>query len=291
MSLHTNYQFTATGTLWQIDLDTEHSSGLNQIEKEIGAMIEQYESELSRFRENSVVRSLSGKTGTFPIPESVGHLLQLSQKLYDVTNGAMSPIIGGQLNQAGYDSSYSFKPKDLSPLPLFSDVIRWESDKSITIEKPVEFDFGACAKGYIVDRVGDLLKKQGITSGIVDAGGDMLVFGQNKPVRIGLEDPQNERRVIGYAEFPEGALCGSAGNRRRWHPQWHHIINPHQRKSPDHVIASWVYAQDTMTADALATALFLGDAIRLQEQYTFSYVLLKQDYRVEMDKRFPGRVF
>jgi thiamine biosynthesis lipoprotein len=291
MPLHTNIQFSATGTIWQIDLDTEHSSRLNQIEKEIGAMIEEYESELSRFRENSVVRSLSGKRGTFSLPPSVRTLLQLCDTLSGITKGAMSPFIGIHLIEAGYDSSYSFQPKTLSSLPSFHDVIRWESDKSITIKKPVEFDFGACAKGYIVDRVGDLLKTHGVMSGIVDAGGDMLVFGQNKPVRIGLEDPQNERRVIGYADFPEGALCGSAGNRRRWHTQWHHIIDPLARKSPDKVIATWVYADDTMIADAIATALFLVDASVLKNVFTFSYVLLKQNYSVEMDKHFPGRIF
>ncbi|MDT2833567.1 FAD:protein FMN transferase [Vagococcus carniphilus] len=72
-----------------------------------------------------------------------------------------------------------------------------ELDKSVFLEKGSSIDLGALAKGYIADlMVADLKRKQ-VTSGIINLGGNVLVFG----------NPPNENRDEWYIEVqvPEQA--------------------------------------------------------------------------------------
>ncbi|MDT2838178.1 FAD:protein FMN transferase [Vagococcus carniphilus] len=72
-----------------------------------------------------------------------------------------------------------------------------ELDKSVFLEKGSSIDLGALAKGYIADlMVADLKRKQ-VTSGIINLGGNVLVFG----------NPPNENQDEWYIEVqvPEQA--------------------------------------------------------------------------------------
>ena len=46
----------------------------------------------------------------------------------------------------------------------------------------MEIDCGAIAKGYIADRVSDLLRKEGVKSAIINLGGNVLTVGQNREI-------------------------------------------------------------------------------------------------------------
>ena len=54
-------------------------------------------------------------------------------------------------------------------------------------------DLGGIAKGYATDKAIEVLKARGITSALVNAGGDVRVIGNKpdgKPWRIGVQDPR-----------------------------------------------------------------------------------------------------
>lgn len=67
-------------------------------------------------------------------------------------------------------------------------------DHSIYLsDKGMQLDFGGIGKGYIAQKVVDYLKKEGVTSSLVDAGGD-IVFGDAPPNKkgwiVGVNQPE-----------------------------------------------------------------------------------------------------
>ena len=61
----------------------------------------------------------------------------------------------------------------------------------------MRIDLGALAKGYIADKLKDFLVEQGVQSGIINLGGNILTIGENptyqRPWRIGIQNPILDR--------------------------------------------------------------------------------------------------
>ncbi len=54
------------------------------------------------------------------------------------------------------------------------------SKRSFLQDAGMQIDLGAIAKGYITDEVVKILKEQGVTSAILDLGGNIYVLGENQ---------------------------------------------------------------------------------------------------------------
>lgn len=282
--------FEAIGTHWQIDIDSAFPvEKKEELLRQIKLRIDLFDKTYSRFRQDSLVTRMSRHTGRYQVPDDARDLMAMYEKLYEITHHAFTPFIGNVLAQAGYDAEYSLKPKKLYPPP------GWEciayTHPIIHVMKPVLLDFGAAGKGYLVDIIGKILKKNMINTYAIDAGGDILYKNsENKKIRVGLEHPENQQQVIGIANLLNGSICCSAGNRRKW-KDFHHIINPHTLASPKHILSTWVLAEKALLADALATALFFVPAKVLLSHFNFSYALVNADYALECSKDFPGEFY
>lgn len=286
------FSFEAIGTSWIIDVfETLPFTKQRTLVAAVKERIEEYERVYSRFRKDSLITAMSTKEGEYTLPKDSKELMTLYRKIYTITDGAFTPLIGDVLSDAGYDADYTLKPKDtIRRASEWNEVIEFHFPK-IIMKQPALLDFGAAGKGHIVDLVGKLMELQGISSYCIDAGGDMLYKSITKePIRIGLEHPENPKQVIGVVDITNSSICGSAGNRRKW-DRYHHIINPKTNRSPENILSVWVIAKKTILADALATALFFTSAEALAEQFSFEYAMLDKDFTLQKSDTFPGEIF
>jgi len=279
--------FEALGTQWAIE-STEPLS--DKLQKDIEYSLAAFDKTYSRFRDDSLVGQMAEQAGTYIFPDDFPPLMDMYLKCYELTNGRMTPLIGSVLEQAGYDKSYRLHPQKLSTVPDLHEVIIWDEACTVTTSVPVVFDIGAAGKGYAVDKVTVLLEAAGIDAYVVDASGDIRHRDREQET-VGLEHPNDASKIIGVARLQNQSLCASASNRRRW-GDLHHIFDPHTLAPVSDVIASWVVAGDTLTADAMATALFLvDDTTKLMETFEFSYVRMFADGRVEHSANFEGELY
>jgi len=258
------FEFEAIGTHWQIDAE--------KLPKTVPSRIAKFDKDYSRFRNDSLVTQIYNHSGKYTLPADAKPIIDLYEKLYQLTDGAMTPLIGQLISDAGYDAKYSLIPKKLTEPPSW--------DEFVTGKKPALLDFGAAGKGYLIDLVGDILKN----NFVIDAGGDILHQG-NGSLRVGLEHPANKNQVIGVATIKNQSICGSAGNRRQW-GKFHHILNPHTLKPQTSVLATWVVAKTAMLADGLATALFFVEPEKLLPHFAFDYLVLYPDYTIHRSAAF-----
>ena len=203
----------------------------------------------------------------YPVPEDATELFALYRKVYDLTGGSVTPLIGDVLVSLGYEPH------------------------RITMHVPAVLDIGAGGKGHLIDIIGRLLEREGIMSYVIEAGGDILqksVVGT--PLRVGLEDPRDATQVLGVAEIINRSICGSAGNRRAWNG-FHHIVDPFLLSSPTEISAVWVVADTAFLADILTTALFFASPDTLAPHFDFTYAFVSRDGVWTASPDFPGEFF
>ncbi|MDB5182610.1 MAG: ApbE-like protein thiamine biosynthesis lipoprotein [Candidatus Saccharibacteria bacterium] len=277
--------FEAIGTQWTVEFfDTAESE--KKIEKMILQRIETFDKNYSRFRTDSLVTKMSQTAGKYTLPADAKPMMDMYEELYQISQGLMTPLIGQALSDAGYDASYSFRPKKVTSPPSWDEAMNYNFPV-LNLKKPFLLDFGALGKGYLVDILGELLTA--VCDGfIINAGGDILA--KNGAVEVALENPNDTTEAIGIATINGQAICGSAGNRRAW-AGYSHILNPKNLSSPQHIAAVWVVAKNTMLADALTTALYFVDVQGLHKRYNFDYAMLKTDGSLVYSSNFPATFF
>lgn len=115
-----------------------------------------------------------------------------------------------------------------------------------------KYDLGGIAKGYAVDRVVQIFKKEGVKRAMVNIGGNLFLFGK-KSWSVGIKDPNAPNRLIGRIRLDKELGIATSGNYER--PG--HIIDPHTGKSVAHVLSVTIVGPTAMEADALSTGVFV----------------------------------
>lgn len=126
--------------------------------------------------------------------------------------------------------------------------------------KKVEIDFGSIAKGYALSRAAASLKKSGISSALIDAGGDIYALGSldGKPWKIGIRNPRGEG-IAGVVRVSSRAVVTSGDYERGFTQdgrRYHHILDPATGYPADGPASVTVIAGRADIADGWATALF-----------------------------------
>jgi thiamine biosynthesis lipoprotein len=287
------FDFEAIGTRWQI----KTAAPLKEpVRRQLLAEIEEFDRIFSRFRSDSLVASMaaSREGGCFRFPGWAASLFDLFDRLFIVTEGAVDPLVGRDLELLGYDGSYSLRPDPFAIGRYSQERRAWNRDirrlgSELITRRSVVLDVGAAGKGFLVDRLSQTLREYGLEEFVVDGGGDMTHAGPDI-LRVGLEHPQDAQLIIGVANLRGQALCASAVNRRAWR-EFHHILDARTGLPTRDVIATWAVTDNAGIADGLATALFFASAAALGEQFEFASVRMFADGRVEVSPNFDGIVY
>lgn len=287
-------RFDAIGAPWDIETPRPLPAA---IAESIRARIDVFDATYSRFRPDSLVTRIAHAAagGQFQFPSDAGELFGLYDQLYELTDGAIDPLVGQTLELLGYDPRYSLIPADPEArTAAHQHRKRWvdvqRTGTRVRIENAVVVDIGAAGKGYLVDLIAQLLASLGLNEFVIDASGDLRHHGPQQ-TRVGMEHPTLGGRVIGVVELQDAALCASATTRRVWGPGLHHILDARTGTPTHDVIATWAVADRAAIADGLASALFFADPQRLADQFDFSYARMRADGSVDASTHFPGDLF
>ena len=123
-------------------------------------------------------------------------------------------------------------------------------------------NLGGIGKGYSCDRVADVLRRSGVGSGRVNAGGDTRLIGtrEGRPWMIGIRDPDADDRWVTRLALEDEALS-TAGDYERYFDEdgvrYHHIINPKTGDSARGVRSVTVIGPDATMTDGLDNAVFI----------------------------------
>lgn len=123
----------------------------------------------------------------------------------------------------------------------------------------VALDLGGIAKGYALDCAREAMTAVGAMSGVLDLGGNLLVFGSGRE-QVGIVDPDDPTRTVATIAVVDAAVATSGqyerhvevGGRRRGH-----ILDPRTGVPVDRQGSVTIVAPRGIDADALSTAVFV----------------------------------
>lgn len=261
----------------------------------------------SRFRPDSELRRLCDRAGQ---PVVVSGLLfeavRFAILLARETDGAFDPTIGRLMQEVGFDREYISGERtapaiaedeaDSVSIANWKDVIVRETDRTITLKRPLVLDLGAVAKGLAVDLAA--LSLRGLPGFAIDAGGDVFVSGLNadgEPWRVGIRHPLQPDGNIAVLRLTDAAVCTSGGYERisRTQSETHHLLDPRTGRTANTLISSTVVAPYAMTADAYATAAFIlghSEGIALLEETGLDGMLIAPDMTIYTTSNFKRDV-
>ncbi|WP_318505990.1 FAD:protein FMN transferase [Bacillus sp. T3] len=245
--------------------------------KKIESMFHFTEGKLSRFLRDSELSQLNRSGGNpFLASDFLFQILNTANEFYHKTDGIFNPYIGKTMCEIGYDRSFEkisieqrisgqtiATPK--APHPVSIDTRM----KSIMLTEGVEVDLGGIAKGWAAQQISELLRSKRVTRGVIDAGGDLAIWGgTDRAWEVNIVHPNDP--TLNIFEFSVGMDVGIATSstiKRRWLNEngatVHHIIDPRTLKNGDSdFIQVTVLAPNLTIAEVYAKCLLILGSVQ-----------------------------
>lgn len=154
-------------------------------------------SELDKINDNAGIKPVQVSKDMWPLMEKALHYSQESNGAFDMAIGAITDL--WQIGLPGARVPAQAEIDKALPLVDYHDVVLNKAKRTVFLKKKgMRLDFGGIAKGYIADQVKQVFKANGVTSAVIDLGGNVIVMGHsplgnNKPWTVGIQDPKKAR--------------------------------------------------------------------------------------------------
>ena len=230
--------------------------------------VQRIEKIFTTYDPDSETNRINAHAGIRPIvvDAEVFNLIQRSKKISDLTQGAFD-ISYGSIDKRlwNFDKNMSALPdvetaKQMVRLINYKNVIL--DDKKTTIflkEKGMRIGFGGIGKGYAADRVKAVMHQSGVQSGIVNASGDLTVWGQQptgEKWTIGIADPDKRDLPFGSIQLSDVSVATS-GSYEKFvvidGTKYSHTIDPKTGLPVRGIKSVTIICPSAELADALAT--------------------------------------
>lgn len=234
------------------------------------AEVERLENLLSEWRDSTQVAEINRQAGQRPVAVSpeVYDFLKRCQHLSNITQGAFDVSFRGM-------DLWTFDNKEHSTFPDTAAVkaelnhINYQNirlippDSVFLSKKAMAIGFGASGKGFAADRVKQLMQKEGVKAGVINASGDLTAWGtrpDGSPWKVGIADPENPYQVLYWLEVQDQAVATSGSYEKYFEykgKRYAHILNPKTGYPVTDKKSVTIISPSAELSDALATAIFV----------------------------------
>lgn len=231
--------------------------------------VEALDALLSTGNENSEIYQLN-QNGEATLSEEGGYLVERALELYKKTEGAFDIAIYPVMQAWGFPTQDYHVPDDdtLKKKLALADASKVNYDKDTRKiffdQDGMEIDLGGIAKGYTSSQIMQIYQDCGVTSGLVNLGGNVHALGcktDGSKWRVAIQSPDDTEEYLGILEIEDQAVITSGGYERYFEEDgvtYHHIIDPAIGYPADSgLISVTIVSDDGTLADGLSTSLFI----------------------------------
>lgn len=252
-------------TISVVSDDEEWAS--KQIESAI-AEISRIERLLTTFNDDSQTNQINQNAGIKPVKvdKEVFELIRRSLRISSLTDGAFD-ITYGSLDKRfwNFDKAMTSLPdaetakKTVSLIDYRNVILDIENQTVFLKEQGMRIGFGGIGKGYAAEQAKNVLIKNGVKSGIVNAAGDLTTWGNQpngKPWTIAIADPDTQNNAFSYLNISDMAVATS-GNYEKYvmidGKRYSHTIDPKTGFPVSGIKSVTIICPNAEIADAMAT--------------------------------------
>ncbi len=234
--------------------------------------IHRIEKLLTTFNESSETSLINQQAGIVPVKVSAEtfSIIERSIRISKLTQGAFD-ISYGSIDKKlwNFDTQMTALPdketaKKMVRLINYRNIILNEEDHSVFLkEEGMRIGFGGIGKGYAAERARLIMKQNGVTSGIVNASGDLTTWGlqpNGKPWTIGIANPNASNELFSYIEV-SGMAVATSGNYEKFvmigGKKYSHTIDPQTGLPVSGIKSVTIITLNAEIADAMATPVMV----------------------------------
>lgn len=240
---------------------TSDKSNANAIASETYLFVDSLNKILSNYLTSSEIRILNEKRKLKNPSNVLKEVLTYSQTAFYKTNGyfdiSIQPLIKfwRKAGDKGKSPSKRRLIKYGKRIGL-SRVLKVEN-RTYYLNKKSELQLGGIAKGYIIDKVYEFLIDKDLKSFLIEAAGDIRVFGSPEGDKNWTVGVSSNNRISYSVNLRSGQAIATSGKTYRFRiiegKKYSHIINPKKLIPVTHNFTSSVIADNATTADYLAS--------------------------------------
>lgn len=239
---------------------------------EIEKILSEFDQSVSTYIPTSIISRINSNEKNVQVDKYFIACFTKAKEIWKNTDGAFDPTVYPLVNAWGFGPGKKQKiekTKIDSMLQFVGfNLIELSGNTIIKKDPRVALDFNAFAQGYSVDVVSDFLISKGITSYIVEIGGE--VYAKDKKLngdnwQIGIEKPIDNKEsgnpLKAIAKLEDMAIATS-GNYRRFVVEdgvkyAHHIDPKTGYPAKNNLLSASIFAKECITADANATGILV----------------------------------
>lgn len=268
---------------------TIFENGSEALLEECFSLAETYEGYFSATIPDSDIAKINASAGTpVTVHDETAELLSIGIAYGELSGGRFDITIGGLSELWDISTKALLEQTDASMIPAndqieqaLSDVdyhaVRIDGNVVTLQNQDARIDLGGIAKGYIADRMKEFLIENGVTSGFINLGGNVLVLGpkpDGSPCSIAIQRPFSEEGDVAASVKITDQTVVSSGIYERYFEAggriYHHILDTATGYPYDNGLLSvTVITKNSVDGDALSTICFslgLTDGMELIER-------------------------
>jgi FAD:protein FMN transferase len=267
-----HFEFVAMGSPCELAL---HAADRDAAETAAGmaiAEVRRLELKYSRYRPDSYMAEINAaaRSGTCVlVDEETADLIDHASRAYWLSDGLFD-VTCGVLREVWNDSLLA-RPAEAD---IASSLVRvgfekliWSRPKLSFSISGMELDFGGIVKEYAADQAARFCLSSGVSSGLVNLGGDIAVIGRHPggaQWRIGITDPFGSGTASATL-FVSGGGVATSGTYERYREldghRYSHVLNPKTGWPVEGLPSVTVASESCLTAGMYSTiALLMGRA-------------------------------
>ena len=283
---------------------TLYKSSYESLLEDCFSLADTYESYFSNTVSDSDLSNINNADGAFvEVHDETIELLKKGIYYGDLSDGNFDITIG-KLSDLWNFSTYALLdevPESAVPTDdEIQEALKTVDYKGVTIDgnkvalsnPDSKLDLGGIAKGFIADKMKAYLEENGVESGMINLGGNVLTLGKKadgSSYTIGIQKPFSEDgEAIASVEVADKTVVSSGVYERYYEigdKFYHHILNPHTGYPYDnHLLGVTIICDDSVDGDGLSTTCFtlgLDDGMALIESLAdVEAIFITDDYEL-----------
>ncbi len=224
------------------------------------SLCEEYERLLSRSIKGSDVYTLNNSSEFTKVNEHTKKIVEraiyygdLSGGKFDITIYPVSSLwdFNNQIIPSRDEITEALKSVDYQSIQILDNTINLNGS---------QIDLGSIAKGYIADRILEYFKENNVTEGIIDLGGNLVVFG-NRDYIVAIKKPFSSTEYAATLTLQNKTVVTSGVYERyieKYGELYHHILDPKTGYACESdLYSATIIADSSIDADALSTICIL----------------------------------
>lgn len=259
----------AQGTTYHITyFEKENKNFQPEIEK----ILKEFDQSVSTYIPTSIISRINSNEKNVVVDNYFIACFNKAKEVWKNTDGAFDPTVYPLVNLWGWGPK---KKQNVEKATVDSilkfvgfQLIELKGNRVIKKDPRVSLDFNAFAQGYSVDVVSEFLNSKGITSYLVEIGGE--VYAKGKKMNgdnwtVGIEKPIDNKDSINPLKAIaklENMAIATSGNYRRFViidgvKYAHHIDPKTGYPTQNNLLSASVFSKECISSDANATGILV----------------------------------